>query len=105
MIEESAPLSDDQDKLENIDEIELIIDYLNGHLDPERHEAVRKRLDEDEAFRIFAAPLLLTWSVPKHIERHPLPEGELERDWTEFKRRVGIEHLPGWELPKPRPEQ
>ena len=40
----------------NVDEIELIIDYLNGHLDPERLEAVRKRLEEDAAHRRSSMP-------------------------------------------------
>ena len=83
------------------EDIELITSYLNGHLDPERLEAVRKRLDEDEAFRDLAAPLILTWSIPKHIVRHPRPEGELERSWAEFTRRVGIDQPPEVEPPKP----
>ena len=33
---------------------------------------------------------LITWSVPPHLEREPRPIGELERDWDEFARRVGI---------------
>jgi len=100
MTEETTPMSDDLDSIE-ADEIELIINYLNGHLDPERLEAVRKRLDEDEAFRDLAAPLLLTWSIPKHIVRHPRPEGELEREWAKFARRVGIDQPPEVEPPKP----
>lgn len=71
-------------------EIELIVEYLNEHLDPERMEQVRKRLEEDDAFRDLAAPLLLTWSIPTHLERHPRPVGELERDWEEFVRRSGF---------------
>jgi len=100
MTEETTPMSDDLDNIE-ADEIELIIDYLNGHLDPERLEAVRKRLDEDEAFRDLAAPLLLTWSIPKHLVRHPRPEGELEREWAKFARRVGIDQPPEAQPPKP----
>ena len=39
---------DDTRKLDLVDaELELITSYLNGHLDPERAEAVRRRLAED----------------------------------------------------------
>jgi len=73
-----------------MDDLELITSYLNGHLDPERVEAVRRRLEEDPAFLDLAAPALLTWSVPTHLERHPRPVGELERDWEAFVRRTGF---------------
>jgi hypothetical protein len=73
-------------------DIELIVEYLNKHLDPERTEQVRRRLEEDAAFRDLAAPLLLTWDIPKHLERHPRPPGELERHWDEFTRRAGFVH-------------
>jgi FecR protein len=73
-------------------DIELIVEYLNKHLDPERTEQVRRRLEEDDAFRDLAAPLLLTWSIPKYLERHPRPAGELERSWDEFTRRAGFAH-------------
>ena len=76
--------------LDNIDDIELITRMLNGQLDPDRVEAVRRRLEEDPLFRDLAAPLLLTWTVPRHLERKPRPAGELDRDWNEFTRRTGI---------------
>lgn len=72
------------------EDIELIVNYLNKRLDPEGMEAVRRRLEEDAEFHELAEPLILMWSVPKHLERHPRPEGELERGWAEFKRRSGF---------------
>ena len=78
------------DDMHDMDDIELITMYLNGHLDPEGMDAVRRRIEEDAAFRDLAAPLFLAWSVPPHFERHPRPEGELERDWAEFARRTGF---------------
>jgi hypothetical protein len=75
-------------------DIELIVEYLNEHLDPERMEQVRKRLEEDPAFLDLAAPLLLTWQIPTHLERHPRPVGELERSWEEFVRRTGFPQQP-----------
>jgi hypothetical protein len=80
-------------------EIELIVEYLNGHLDPERAEQVRRRLEEDEAFLELASPMLLVWSIPKYIERYPRPPGEWEQAWEDFSRRVGI----GKYRPKPKP--
>lgn len=71
-------------------DLQLMTEYLNGHLDAERGEEVRRRLEEDAAFRELAEPLILLWSIPTHLERHPRPAGEAERAWEEFKRRVGI---------------
>ena len=82
--------------LDDMDDLELITRMLNGQLDPERIEAVRRRLAEDAEFRDLAAPLLLTWTVPPHIERNPRPDGEWERDWSEFTKRTGFG--------EPRPE-
>ena len=84
----------------NAADIELITSYLNGQLDPERAEAVRTRLAEDAAFHYLAAPLILAWSVPKHLERFPRPEGEWERALADFKRRVGF----GEPTPPPPPK-
>ncbi len=85
--------------IDAMDDLEQITSFLNGQLDPECAEAVRRRLEEDASFRDWASPLLLTWSVPRHLERHPRPEGELERDWNEFVRRTGFpERHP---VPKP----
>lgn len=80
-------------------DLELIVDALNGHLSPERVAEVTRRLEEDPAFRDFAAPMLLTWSVPSYLERHPRPVGELESAWNEFAERAGIAPPPiqkGW---------
>jgi len=74
------------------DDLELLTSYLNKQLDPERVAQVRQRLEDDAEFRDFAAPLLLAWSIPKHIERHPRPPGELEKHWDEFTRRAGFVH-------------
>lgn len=92
MTDQTKPLLDDMDDLEQI------TSYLNGHLDPERLEAVRRRLEEDATFRDLAAPLLLTWSVPTHLARNPRPEGEWERDWEEFTRRAGFQQA----APRPK---
>lgn len=83
MTDEMRSIIDDEDDLE------LITSWLNGHLDPERVEAVRKRLEEDPAFRDLAAPLLITWSIPRYRDRHPRPEGEWEQEWEKFKQRPG----------------
>jgi len=87
------------DLAERSADLELIIEALNGHLSPERIAEVTRRLDEDPAFREFAAPMLLTWSVPSYLERHPRPVGELENAWNDFAERAGITQPPvrkGW---------
>lgn len=71
-------------------DLELVISALNGHLSPERVAEVTRRLEEDPAFRELAAPMLLTWSVPSYLERHPRPVGELENAWNEFAQKAGI---------------
>ena len=88
MTDHTTPMFDE------MDEIELIVTYLQGRLPAERAEAVKRRLTEDPAFLEFAAPLLLTWSVPKHIVRNPRPEGETERAWAEFVKRTGFPNRP-----------
>lgn len=87
------------DLAERSADLELVIEALNGHLSPERIAEVTRRLDEDPAFREFAAPMLLTWSVPSYLERHPRPVGELENAWNDFAERAGITQPPvrkGW---------
>ena len=85
MTEEHLPETD-----EMAADLELLITALNGHLSPERVAEVTRRLEEDPAFRDLAAPMLLTWSVPSYLERHPRPVGELESAWTEFAEMAGI---------------
>jgi len=76
---------------EEMDDLELLTRMLNGQLDAARVAIVRKRLEDDPAFRDFAAPLLLTWNVPPHRERFPLPEGEWERAWERLQQRIRVE--------------
>lgn len=75
-----------------MDDLELVTRYLNGQLDPERAEQVRLRLESDPEFYNLAEPLLFAWSVPRHVERHPRPEGELEEMWDRFTKRAGFMH-------------
>lgn len=77
---------------ESYDDFELVIDYLNKHLDPEKVALVEQRLAEDPAFRELAAPMMLVWTVPTRLQRHPRPPGELERHWDEFTKRAGFVH-------------
>ncbi len=75
-------------------DVQLIVEYLNEHLEPDQMAAVEKRLAEDEKFAELAAPLIFVWKIPKHIVRHPRPAGETERAWEEFTKRVGITYQP-----------
>ncbi|MBK7908682.1 MAG: hypothetical protein IPJ78_19330 [Gemmatimonadetes bacterium] len=96
MTEEHLPETD-----EMAADLELIINALNGHLSPERVAEVTRRLEEDPAFRDLAAPMLLTWSVPSYLERHPRPVGELEAAWTEFAEQAGIAQPATSSAPRP----
>jgi hypothetical protein len=75
-----------------MDDLELVTRYLNQQLDPERAEQVRVRLESDPEFYNLAEPLLFAWSVPRHVERHPRPPGELEEMWDRFAKRAGYAH-------------
>ena len=91
--------------IDGVDDLELLSDWLNGHLDPERAELVRSRLEKDAEFREFAAPLLMIWSIPRQRDRVPRPEGEAERAWERFSRRVRAEAVEATvvvEPPKPK---
>ena len=90
MTDLTTPMYDD------MDDVELIVTYLQDRLPADRAEAVKRRLTEDAEFREFAAPLLLVWSVPPRWKRKPRPEGETERAWAEFVKRTGF--------PERRPE-
>ncbi len=77
--------------LDDMDDLELLTRMLNGQLDAARVATVRKRLEDDPAFRDFAAPLLLTWNVPPHRDRFPRPEGDWERAWERLQQRIRID--------------
>ena len=74
------------------DDLELITLYLNEQLEPEQMDAVRRRLNEDQEFYNLAEPLMFAWAIPRHVERHPRPAGELEKHWDEFTKRAGFVH-------------
>jgi len=74
------------------DDLRLVTEYLNHQLDPERVKVVRQRLEDDPAFREFAAPLLLAWSVPPTWQSNPVPRGEIEKHWDEFTKMAGFVH-------------
>lgn len=90
MTDHTRSVRDAEDPMDEMDDLELITMAVNGHLSPERLAEVRHRLETDAAFRELAAPVLLTWSVPPHLEREPRPIGELERDWDAFAKKAGI---------------
>jgi ferric-dicitrate binding protein FerR (iron transport regulator) len=74
------------------EDVELIVDFLNGHLAPDVARRVRARLDDDAAFQHLAEPLLIAWQVKPHLQRHPRPAGELEREWDKLTKRLGFIH-------------
>jgi hypothetical protein len=73
-------------------DIQLIVEYLNHKLEPDLMEGVRRRLAEDASFAKLAEPIIYIWSIPRYLERHPRPAGELERHWDEFTKRAGFAH-------------
>ena len=77
--------------LDNPD-LDLITDYVGGELDPDQVEAVLRRLEQDEKFREFAAPILVAWGVAPHWQRFPMSRSEIESGWDDFTRRAGFAH-------------
>ena len=73
-------------------DLDLITDYVGGELDPDQVEAVLRRLEQDEEFREFAAPILVAWGVAPHWQRVPMPRSEIEAGWDAFTRRAGFAH-------------
>jgi ferric-dicitrate binding protein FerR (iron transport regulator) len=71
-------------------DLELITRFLNGQLDEESDAAVRRRLDNDDAFMDLAAPLLFVWSIPAEWKANPRPADEDERMRKEFAKRAGF---------------
>ena len=76
----------------NDPDLDLITDYVGGELDPDQVEAVLRRLEQDEKFREFAAPILVAWGVAPHWQRFPMPRSEIEAGWDDFTRRAGFAH-------------
>jgi ferric-dicitrate binding protein FerR (iron transport regulator) len=85
-------MSDDIMEAGEMADVELVTRFLNRQLDPDEDARVRARIENDAAFREFAAPLIIAWSVPPRSERQPRPAGEKERMWDEFTRRAGFVH-------------
>jgi hypothetical protein len=77
------------DMLDDAD-LGLIADYLTGELPPERIAEVKWRLEQDEAFRNLAAPLVAAWSIAPRWQPHPMPRAELQRAWDDFTWRAGL---------------
>ena len=73
-------------------DLQLLTDYLAGALSPELVADVKRRLDEDPAFREYAAPLIAAWSIPPRWQRHPMSRDKLVRSWDEFTKRAGFIH-------------
>jgi ferric-dicitrate binding protein FerR (iron transport regulator) len=83
-------MSDDIMESGEMADVELVTRFLNRQLDPDQDARVRARIENDAAFREFAAPLIIAWSVPPRWERQPRPAGEKERMWDEFTKRAGF---------------
>lgn len=90
----AAHAGDDDDVVFNM-ELKLITEYLNGHLPADQADEVERMLREDPVFYERVEPLLFAWSIPRHVERHPRPPGELEEMWKQFCWRAGIPHAMG----------
>ncbi|HYC52788.1 MAG TPA: sigma-70 family RNA polymerase sigma factor [Gemmatimonadaceae bacterium] len=66
----------------------LISDYIIGELSTERATEVARRLEEDDAFREIAEPLLMAWSLAPRSQ--PVTSDELARSWDDVRRRAGV---------------
>ena len=87
---------DDQDfDLEaelNNPHLDLITDYLANELDPGQRAAVERRLETDEAFRDYWAPLIAFWNEDRLPELSEQEEqAESDAAWNEFKELATVE--------------
>lgn len=84
--------TDMQRPYDETDEVERLVLYLNEQLDPEGSAAVAGRLENDLAYREWAAPLLLAWKVPRSWVGNPVPREAIEKHWDAFTKEVGFVH-------------
>ena len=88
-------MTDRKPMYDDMDDLELLTSFLNGHLPADRAAAVRRRLEEDAEFRAFAEPLILAWKVPRDDERdEPESDEEWQKGWDAFVRRSGFPRIP-----------
>lgn len=80
---------DRRDPFSNPD-ISLILDVLSGDADREQLLEVRRRLDDDPAFRELAVPFVYAAMIPKLLQRRELSRERYEQFRDDFARRVGI---------------
>jgi hypothetical protein len=73
-------------------DLDLITDFLANELDPEQVAEVRRRLEEDSAFRDFAAPIVAAWNVKPLWQREPIARAEVEKSWAKFTKKAGFKH-------------
>src|SRR5262245_60737384 len=70
----------------------LITDFLANELDPAQVADVRRRLEEEPAFRDFAAPIVAAWNVAPRWRREPTESTEIVRSWDRFTKLARFTH-------------
>lgn len=73
-------------------DLELITDFLANELDPAQVAEVRRRLEEEPAFRDFAAPIVAAWNVPPRWQREAVDQAEVVSAWDRFTKLARFKH-------------
>lgn len=78
-------------------DLALLSRYVDGELDARERESVERRLESDPDFQRLADPLLAVARVPPLAPA--MSREELERQWLELRRRIGLPEIPGHPVP------
>jgi hypothetical protein len=70
----------------------LVVDYAEENLDSARMDEVRLRMETDEEFRRFAAPIVAVWTAQPQVQVPVRPREELVKAWDDFTLRAGFVH-------------
>lgn len=74
------------------EDMDLVLEFLQKRLDPERMALVQQRLQDDPEFLHMAEPIILAWNIPLAEDLPPVTRAQVERSWDEFTRRAGFIH-------------
>src|SRR5262245_30020022 len=81
----------DEEAMQNKD-LDIITDFLANELDPAQVADVRRRLEEEPAFRDFAAPIVAAWNVAPRWRREPPESTEIVLSWDRFTKLARFTH-------------
>ena len=74
----------DLDEEMNNPDLNLITDYLCNELDPDQRAEVERRLEEDEDFYRYCAPIIAFWKADRDDPGPEVTRKQADDSWDEF---------------------